>query len=196
LVVIFREKNCIYFSVSQILYLQSFFFLYLLNVSPWGHVRRRGGKRSVLPVGKYSQYIFVHIRLKKKEGNMWKKGRGRRIHFFPHRRNSLHHSKQVGRIINMKKNWYYFRYVRGCGSRSQTFGLYNMTVHPQYSIFYIIILGVSGHFVWGTCLRTTGVSIYNILQFKKTQWFRNKIIKGFCLVFGWHGRKSGNSKHQ
>jgi len=133
---------------------------------------------------------------------MWKKGRGRRIHFFPRRHNSLHHSKQVGRIINMKKNWYYFRCVRGCSSRSQAFGLYNMTVHPKHSIFFLLFLFwgwaailYEGLDSLGIFLRTR-VSIYNILQFKKTQWFRNKIIKGFCLVFGWHGRKSGNSEHQ
>lgn len=73
-----------------------FFFslLHLLNVSPWGHVRNEGvekKKRSVLPVGKYSQYLFVHIRRrtkKKKEGNMWKKRvEGyTRIYFFPRRR--------------------------------------------------------------------------------------------------------------
>lgn len=39
-------------------------------------------KRSVLHVGKYSQYIFVHIRLKKKKRNMWKKGRRRRIYIY------------------------------------------------------------------------------------------------------------------
>jgi hypothetical protein len=107
LAVIFAVKNsltyifCIAYSIPAEFFLS---FLHLLNVSPWGHVRRRGGERSVLPVGKYSQYIFVHIRLKK-EGNMWKKGRKRRIHFFPRRRRtSLHYSKQVGRIINMKKN--------------------------------------------------------------------------------------------
>lgn len=84
----FQSKNSIVYifryRVSRIP-AEFFSFLHLLNVSPWGHVRRRGGKRSVLPVGKYSQYIFVHIRRlkkKKKEGNMWKKGRGRRIYTF------------------------------------------------------------------------------------------------------------------
>lgn len=89
----FQSKNSIEYifpyRVSYIPYLcRVFSFLHLLNVSPWGHVWRRGGKRSVLPVGKYSQYIFVHIRRlkkkKKKEGNMWKKGRGRRTYtLFP-----------------------------------------------------------------------------------------------------------------
>jgi len=119
---------------------------------------------------------------------MWKKGRGRRIHFFPHRRNSLHHSKQVGRIINMKKNWYYFRYVRGSGTRSQTFGLYNMTVHPQHSIFYIIISGVSGHFVWGTLLvlayeqqEFLSIIFYNL---KRPNDFEIRLSKDFVLFSG------------
>lgn len=110
LVVIFsvEKQYHIFFCIAYPIYLQTFFsFLHLLNVSPLGHVRRRGGKRSVLPVGKYSQYIRAHTSSKKKKKRreyVEKGSRETRIHFFPRRRNSLHHSKQVGRIINMKKN--------------------------------------------------------------------------------------------
>lgn len=118
---------------------------------------------------------------------MWKKGRGRRIHFFPRRCNSLHHSKQVGRIINMKKNWYYFRCVRGCSSRSQTFGLYNMTVHPKHSIFfYYYYFGGERPF----CVRDSILLVFSYEQeflsiifynLKKPNDFEIRLSKDFVL---------------
>lgn len=103
----------------------SFFLplLHLLNVSLLGHAFEEKGcvekEAFRLSENTISPCIFVHIRLKKKkkvEGNMYgKKGRGRAsyIHFFPRRHNSPSTSfpAQVGRIINMKKNWYYFRCI-------------------------------------------------------------------------------------
>lgn len=67
-----------FFPVSHILYIiyiyiymgipaEFFFLLHLLNVSPWGHVRRRGGKKKRFACRKIlSIYIRSHTSKKKK----------------------------------------------------------------------------------------------------------------------------------